>query len=767
MTRTLVSLALAGVLVAPAWIRLENGRADRQVLLMIALALLPTVAVALRRDRFVIGFAVGASALVAASAAMQVSLSDARPLDSERDFVVPLLSALHEGFLAYYDTSLPFNPVDFPLMHGLVLVAIYGFTALVGMLVAARRAIAAAGALVVAVGWPATIVPEEWTLGAGTLALAGVLALLFVLRGDEGRVRGLAQAAAVGFILITIATIASSSDAVAKEGFVEWQRWDLYDRPEDPVAVSYVWDSQYQGLEWPKEKTVVLKVRVPGERRSLYWRATTLDEYNGSDWNESLEFVSRPEPREEVDVAAVDRLLPDGARNERDWMRQDVKVEALSDSHLIGSAQPVKWETGTSSPVRLASNGSVLVQNGLRQGNRYTAWAYVPDANPSELARAPSRYPAELERYLRIGVGEDAPALPPYGATGRAEAVRLALSAESPYVADAHEQVYQLAARLTRGARSPYDAAATVEAWFRGVDGGFTYDETPPGYTGRPPLPAFILDHKRGYCQHFAGGMALMLRLLGIPARVAAGFTSGTYNEENKEWTVTDHNAHTWVEVYFPGFGWMPFDPTPNRGILTAPYTAFSPNFNARDALGVLGSAARQEEIRSRIEGVTRPGQEGAEGFSPGEESRAGRDRARDAGPSLLFLVSLVLAAGAAAIVGVKAVRRQVRFATRDPRAVAAACRRDLVGFLADQGVEASPSATFGELGEIVHREFGVDARALMRALAEARYGPPSTIRYAVRRARPELRRLRRRISAQLALGQRVRGALSLRSLAV
>ena len=86
--------------------------------------------------------------------------------------------------------------------------------------------------------------------------------------------------------------------------------------------------------------------------------------------------------------------------------------------------------------------------------------------------------------------------------------------------------------------------------------------------------------------------MALMLRMLGIPARVAAGFTSGTY--EDGGWTVTDHNAHTWVEVWFPGYGWLPFDPTPGRGSLTASYSASSRAFNAGDAAdGFLGGASR------------------------------------------------------------------------------------------------------------------------------------------------------------------------------
>ena len=81
--------------------------------------------------------------------------------------------------------------------------------------------------------------------------------------------------------------------------------------------------------------------------------------------------------------------------------------------------------------------------------------------------------------------------------------------------------------------------------------------------------------------------MALMLRFLGIPARVAAGFTSG--KREEGGWTVTDHNAHAWVEVWFPGYGWLGFDPTPGRGALAATYSASSTGFNAGDAADAFG----------------------------------------------------------------------------------------------------------------------------------------------------------------------------------
>ena len=78
-----------------------------------------------------------------------------------------------------------------------------------------------------------------------------------------------------------------------------------------------------------------------------------------------------------------------------------------------------------------------------------------------------------------------------------------------------------------------------------------------------PLLVNFVTKTHAGYCQYFAGAMALMLRYLGIPARVAVGFAGGTYDPNRRLWNVTDREAHAWVEVWFKGYGWLPFDPTP------------------------------------------------------------------------------------------------------------------------------------------------------------------------------------------------------------
>ena len=78
------------------------------------------------------------------------------------------------------------------------------------------------------------------------------------------------------------------------------------------------------------------------------------------------------------------------------------------------------------------------------------------------------------------------------------------------------------------------------------------------------PLDAFLIDTKEGYCQHFAGAMALLLRMGGIPARVATGFSPGGFSKRRNAWIVRDTDAHAWVEAWFDELGWVTYDPTPD-----------------------------------------------------------------------------------------------------------------------------------------------------------------------------------------------------------
>jgi transglutaminase-like putative cysteine protease len=534
----------------------------------------------------------------------------------------------------------------------------------------------------------------------------------------------------------------SSSSAVAKRELVHWQGWDFYDAPQAPVSVSYVWDAQYGGIRFPARRTTVLKIEAPA--RSLYWRATTLDTFAGDAWLERRANGDPPPPR--------------AARDPRNLVREDVTVEALSDIHLLGGSVPVAFHAGDAPLVRPAP-GVALLPQGLTRGFRYTAWSYAPQPSPAALARSQPRYPAAL-----VGPGgfvdvDPLLAAPPFAATGRAARIRH-LFADHPEL-EPYEPLARTALAETAGARTPYRAALDLESWLR-YRGGFRYDEHPPTFA-TDPLVGFVVQTRRGYCQHFAGAMALMLRYLGIPARVAEGFTTGTYDPKHGVWTVTDHDAHAWVEVWFRGYGWLPFDPTPGRGRLDAAYSAASPRFRRTSgelarALGVEDPADIKLEraFGERLGGLAGGLGAGGGGTPVHRGSRGG---------SLLELLGLVLVGIAAAIVVAKVVLRRARYVTRDPRRVAAACRRELADFLLDQGLDVTRGATLHELGALVATELSAQPAEFVAAASAARFGRPEPASEAARRARRELRVLVRQLRRRLTRVERARGLLSLRSL--
>jgi hypothetical protein len=759
LARTLVGFSLAAIAIAIAWAGLEEGGAPLgPMVAVVALALAPGLALTLTR-RWAIAAAVAAvSAFAAFMVAFDRTLLDARPRDPERDFFGPVLSSFRQGFLDFFDTRLPFDRAAFPDMHGVTLLAAFGFALLAGVAIAARRPILAIAVVAVGAGWPATMSTVGIESGRGPVfgafILATALALLVLTRPGT---RSLAPAAAVGAVLVAAALVGSSSDAVAKSGFVKWATWDLYDRPDEPVNLSYIWDGRYSGIDFPDKRTIVLRVKASSGRRYLYWRATTLDEYTGSIWRERLSLDDTGSGT--LDVGASDPLLPDAAlRGRRSWVRQDVTVEALGDSRLVAAAQAVQWQAPEGVPVALSANGTVTQARPFRRGDTYTVWSYLPDqARPKALAEAGTSYPSGVvEAYLRAQPALSAVPLPEFDDPGRGAEMEQLFSLEPSLVE--HRPLYEQAKAVTQGQDSPYEATIALLSWFRGDAGGFVYTEHPPVTRDKPPLVAF-LETKQGYCQHFAGAMALMLRYLGIPARVAVGFTSGSYDATKKEWVVTDHEAHAWVEVYFPRFGWLTFDPTPARGQLSEAYEPFSTAFDARQAaqlgqafLGIPEVGERAALLEARERGAT-----GTGGGVTGTVT--------DKGGSIVGLLLLLAAGAAVGVLLLKALVRRLRLARRDPRGLAAACRRDLAGYLADQGRPVPASATPRELGALAEDAFGVNAEPFAAALDTARYGPPAVAAAGARGARTELRRLRRRLGARIGLVGRVRGALSLRSL--
>jgi len=725
--------ALAIVL---AWVRIERPHAGLALALMLAaIAFLPAV---VRPPRPRLGALVGA-VLLGGWVVLGTSLL--RP------------GKLGDGALEFYDVALPFNPHDHPRMQSAALMAAFGFCLVLAFALAGRRPLLAAIAVVAGAGWPGTLLRGGSVLMLGGLILAAVLVILMGLRPRSGQ--ALAPALVAGGLIVAGALALSSSPAVAKGELLHWEGWDLYTKPDRAVGITYVWDSNYSGLNWPKKRTTVLKIAAPS--RSLYWRATTLDAYVGGNWIEDLSTTFPVLSGDRADLSG-DPLLPARARESTKWVKQQVVVEALLDRHLVGADVPVAYAARDVGSVSYTTNGTALVVPGSDRGKSYAVWSYVPRPTPAQLARSRPVYPpaiADAGEFLTVERGV---ALPPFGYPSRDAIVARLISSRFP----AYYGLYHAAKQVVGKAPDPYAAVVGLESWLRD-SGRFHYDEHPPSVPGVPPLVAFVTTTRSGYCQHFAGAMALMLRYLGIPARVAAGFTSGKYDDGSGTWTVTDHDAHAWVEVWFRGYGWLPFDPTPGRGRIAASYTASSKSFDAKAAAALVGPA--NSALRSLLENRARTQQAGQS--ARGERARSiplpaasGNRGIRLVGLLLLVLVAI----GLSLFLGKLAFRR-ARYLRRDPRRVAAACRRELVEFLLDQRVDVSPSSTLSELARAIDSEFAVAAGRFVDAAGSARFGRPGDAGEAAGRARRELRALERVLRRRLGLLDRLLGALSIQSL--
>jgi transglutaminase-like putative cysteine protease len=122
-------------------------------------------------------------------------------------------------------------------------------------------------------------------------------------------------------------------------------------------------------------------------------------------------------------------------------------------------------------------------------------------------------------------------------------------------------KIMTLVRRITSGRSTPYGKAVAIQAWFT-APGHFTYSLKVPSTQSRAALIDFLTKNKTGYCQQFAFAMAVLARLVGIPSRVVVGYTQGTFSG-NDNWQVKTSDAHAWPELFFPGAGWLRFEPTP------------------------------------------------------------------------------------------------------------------------------------------------------------------------------------------------------------
>jgi transglutaminase-like putative cysteine protease len=744
--RTIAVSAPALVVVAVAWLRLEQPLGSLwPVLALLALAL----AAAVTRGRWLRAVAAVVATVAAARVAVGVDLVPWR-LDHPgsafglSDSLSTLGTRFGNGFDDFYGTHLPFDPRVHEAMHELVLSGLFLFALGVALLVAARKPVASALALLVGAGWPTTLLGPSHGVAMGAAILGAALVLLAGL--GSRRPPGLALPAAA---VVVVAAVAVGSATAARHELVQWQSWNLAHVAGGPTDVGFVWNAQYGGLTWSGQPTNVLQVQ--SVQPPTYLRATVLDDFNDDSWK-----LGPPRPADSLEPRAA--FLP---QNET---REIVTVDSLADTHLAGGSIPIRIEAANGAPLVRFGPGFAALNQNLPQGFRYTVWSYDPRPGPAALRRSPADYPPKLTQDDLFDVGYGT-SVAPFGSPARGGGLG-SIDSVHPERLRPYLPLARLAEKVAGGARTPYGAVEDLQRWFLS-SGTFHYSNHPPVI--KPALVGFVTTTHAGYCQYFAGAMALMLRYLGIPARVAVGFAGGTYDPTQHVWNISDREAHAWVEVWFKGYGWLPFDPTPTApGAAPRQTQAGLPIARGAGGQGSSGAGraagAGASPVEQKLSGDHRFGGGSHRHSSSPVPALASGSGSGDRSRPVLFLLA-ALAAVAGGIALIKTGFRLTRSARRDPRGAAAACRQELAGFLLDQRIETPRSATLGELGELVQREFGVDPEAFVAAATAARFGPVASAAAASVTARRELRTLLAGARRGLTRRDRLRGLLSLRSL--
>ncbi len=279
-----------------------------------------------------------------------------------------------------------------------------------------------------------------------------------------------------------------------------------------------------------QSSAVVMHVEIENDLQGAYdlkWRGIALSNFDGRAWTSSYgQTQLRPAPDGSYRLAPLVDPRSTAALATRS-IRYRVLMEPLGTNvfflaerpqRLLGSFRQVSEDTG----------GAVYNLDAERPISRYEAESQFAEADSDELRRATNLAPRGSEPYLH---------LPPIDA-----------------------RIPKLAEEITATATSNYDKAIAVERY---LSTHFGYTLELPRSRPADPLANFLFERKRGHCEYFASSMAVMLRTLHIPSRIVTGFRGGEFNDLTGQYVIRASDAHSWVEAYFPGSGWISFDPTP------------------------------------------------------------------------------------------------------------------------------------------------------------------------------------------------------------
>ena len=437
-------------------------------------------------------------------------------------------------------------------------------------------------------------------------------------------------AALTGIAVVAGAVTGPRLPGAEAEAVIDWR--DIGDDEPTRVVPSPMISLRTRLVEQPNVEVFTVRSDV-----ASYWRLTALDEFDGTLWKSSYgtDGADGELPR------AVDSAV------ETETVRQQVTIEALNAVWLPAAFEPhsldapgtdVGWDEDSST---LIVDRDVPTSDGLA----YNVTSNVPRWTAEELRTVGDELPEDIaDQYL---------ALP----------------------ANMSPNITALAETFTAGATTPYDRAMALQAFLRNEP--FVYDDTVgPGHNS-DALVEFLFRTRRGYCEQFAGSFAALARAAGLPTRVAIGFTWGAQDpEEPTLYRVRGIHAHAWPEVYFHGFGWVPFEPTPGRAPVGANRWLGDdlPSGGQQDATGGAAAAAPANagdgtDAGTQGDGLAAgdPGGVNSElldtAGAPGEDGDTDGglvpEEVRNAGKSIGLVVVAYLALVPLAIVGRRLIRRR------------------------------------------------------------------------------------------------------------
>ena len=386
------------------------------------------------------------------------------------------------------------------------------------------------------------------------------------------------------------------------------------------------------GEDLRRDSPVLAVTYTTSSAERQYLRMATLDAFEDGAWQPSIGSGNRslsPEsiataPGRDPEVAVITSTTNMKVGNVRGrWL--PVPYAPRSVTGLVGTWV---WDPETL---------NVRTERSSVRGQEYVVTTEAADPTSDQLRSADPIVSEEFERYLELP--ESLP-----------------------------ESVAATALAATAGAATNYDKAVALQSFFRG--GAFTYSEDAPvdnGYDGTSAVViGRFLDERRGYCVHFSSAMAAMARTLGIPARVAVGFTTGTETDNQttgeEEYRVTTDELHAWPELYFDGVGWVRFEPTVGR--------ANVPQYNP----AVLDDPATPDIDES----TAAPVPTGAPEVAPERDDSGGvAGSPTDTGPDWN---AIILSAAALALLGVLAIPAIARVVRRRARVHELASRGSAIG---------------------------------------------------------------------------------------